>query len=472
MSRPGSLPALLLILLFASEVCCAEDRVRPNIVLLVSDDQRPDTIHALGNSLIRTPHLDRLVAEGCAFTRSTCSNPICTPSRAEILTGCSSLRNGVHDFGGRILPDIPLMPRWFADAGYTTWYVGKWHNDGLPTQRGYTRTNGLYMGGGARWMQDRTDWAGRPMTGYRGWLFRTDEGELLPDLGVGLTADISARFADAAIELIESAGDEPFFLHVNFTAPHDPLLMPPGDEFAYDPAKMPLPENFLAEHPFDHGNFDGRDEKLFQWPRTPEETKGELAVYYSVISHMDQQVGRIVETLRAANLLGNTIIVYASDHGLGVGSHGLRGKQSMYEHTIGVPLILRGPGIPAGEQRAAQCYLRDLFPTLCSLTGVPGPGGTVDGISLLPVIDGSTREVHSFVVGTFRNSQRMIRTPEWKYIEYPEVRRQQLFHLTADPLELQDLSADEAQADTRTHLAADLHAWLKEHGDPLETGGR
>ena len=130
---------------------------RPNVLLLVSDDQRPDTIHELGNDLIRTPNLDRLVREGCAFTRATCANPICTPSRAEILTGCTSFRNGVHDFGRKVNPDVPLMARWFADAGYHTWYVGKWHNDGAPTERGYERTNGLYRGGGAKWYKPQTD---------------------------------------------------------------------------------------------------------------------------------------------------------------------------------------------------------------------------------------------------------------------------------------------------------------------------
>lgn len=255
----------------------ADGRTRPNIVLLVSDDQRPDTIHALGNDVIRTPHLDRLVAEGCSFTRATCSNPICTPSRAEILTGCSSLRNGVHDFGGKIDPELPLMPRWFADAGYATWYVGKWHNDGVPTKRGYDHTNGLFRGGGGKFYKPQVDWSGRDVTGYVGWIFQSDNGDMFPDRGVGLTPEISSHFAEAAIEFIDSADERPFFLHVNFTAPHDPLLLPPGYEDAYRPDDIPLPDNFLAEHPFDHGNFKGRDELLFDFPRTSTETRREIA---------------------------------------------------------------------------------------------------------------------------------------------------------------------------------------------------
>ncbi len=440
---------------------------RPNVLLLVSDDQRPDTIHALGNDLIQTPSLDRLVREGCAFTRATCANPICTPSRAEILTGCTSFRNGVHDFGRKVDPNVPLMARWFADAGYHTWYVGKWHNDGAPTERGYERTNGLYRGGGAKWYKPQVDWTGRPVTGYRGWLFQSDDGTKFPERGVGLTPDISGLFADAAIELIGTATDKPFFLHVNFTAPHDPLFLPTEYTDAYDPETMPLPANFLADHPFDHGNFAGRDEKLFRWPRTEAETRGELAAYYSVISHMDAQIGRIVRSLDESGKLDNTVIVFASDHGLGVGSHGLRGKQSMYEHTIGVPLLMRGPGIPSGRRLKAQCVLRDLFPTLCALTGISEPGNRVDGVSLKPVIDGKTEQVRPFVVGYFRGFQRMIRTPEWKFIEYPEVERQQLFDLQADPNELTNLIDDPDSRKVTDQLKRQLRQWQQANGDPL-----
>lgn len=439
---------------------------KPNVLLIVSDDQRPDTIHALGNERIETPHLDWLVKEGCAFTRATCGNPICTPSRAEILTGSCSFRNGVSDFGRKIHPDIPLMPRWFQAAGYRTWYVGKWHNDGVPVERGYDRTNGLYRGGGGRWYRPQVDFAGRPVTGYRGWIFQNDKGEKFPDLGVGLTGDISEKFADAAIELLGQKSDRPFFLHVNFTAPHDPLMLPTRFEKKYSPEQMKLPVNFLAEHPFDHGNFDGRDEKLFQWPRTAKETKAELAAYYAVISHMDEQIGRIFKALKSSGQLENTIVVFGSDHGLGVGSHGLRGKQSMYEHTIGVPLLLWGPGVPKGKRLKAQCYLRDIFPTVADLAGLKIPE-SIDGRSLRPVIDGERDEVHPYVVGYFRNFQRMIRQGNWKYIEYPDVEIEQLFDLKSDPGELVNLADSAQHAQRRVDLRKKLHSWLADHGDPL-----
>lgn len=467
MPRPRC-SAICLLALFS--VAAPLPAAQPNVLLIVSDDQRPDTIHALGNDLIETPNLDCLVNEGCAFTRATCGNPICTPSRAEILTGSCSFRNGVNDFGRKIHPDLPLMPRWFQAAGYQTWYVGKWHNDGAPIERGYDRTNGLYRGGGGQWYKPQIDFAGRPVTGYRGWIFQNDRGEKFPDLGVGLTGDISADFADSAIELLAKSSDKPFFLHVNFTAPHDPLMLPTGYEEKYSPDKMKLPANFMARHPFDHGNFDGRDEKLFEWPRTPRETRAEIAAYYAVISHMDAQIGRMFDTLKSSGRLENTIIVFGSDHGLGVGSHGLRGKQSMYEHTIGVPLLMRGPGIPEGKRCAAQCYMRDIFPTLVDLCGLDAPAG-IDGRSLKPVIEGKRDEVHPFIVGYFRDFQRMIRKGDWKYIEYPAAKKQQLFDLKSDPNELTNLADSKEHSERQSDLRNALHSWLAGHGDPLFAEG-
>ena len=456
---------IMFAVIFSVGIVGAADR--PNIILIVSDDQRPDTIAALGNMVIRTPNLDRLVREGTAFTRATCGNPICTPSRAEILSGCSSFRSGVIDFGKPIDPELPLMARWFSDAGYRTSYVGKWHNDGAPIDRGYSKTNGLYRGGGRKWYKPQVDWFGRPVTGYRGWIFQSDDGMKYPERGVGLTSDISEKFADAAIELLEQRADKPFFIHVNFTAPHDPLMVDPTFGKMYDAAKMPLPKNFATEHSFDHGNFEGRDEKLFAWPRTPEETRGELAAYYAVISHMDAQIGRVLKALEDSGELENTVIVFSSDHGLGVGSHGLRGKQSMYEHTIGVPLVMSGPGISKGTRLSTQCYLRDLFPTLCDLAGIVGPGERIDGRSLQPALRGEKKQIHPFIVGYFRNFQRMVRDTNWKYIEYPAIDRKQLFHLSEDPDELHDLSDDPKHLTTKIKLAATLHRWMKENGDPL-----
>jgi arylsulfatase A-like enzyme len=439
-----------------------ETPLRPNILLIVSDDQRPDTIAALGNPHIQTPHLDDLVRRGTVFTRAISAHPLCYPSRAELLTGCTGWRNG--SYSSLKLNDVPLLPKVLREAGYHTCYVGKWHTAGRPSTVGYEETDGLFASGG-RADSSYIDFRGRSATGYRGSVFQTDDRKLFLERGVGLTPNISGEFADAAIRLIRKQSQQPFFVHVNFTAPHDPRIWPPGYEKVYDPAKMPLPRNFLGAHPFDHGNTRGRDEVLLPFPRTADDVRQELACYYAVISHMDRQIGRILAALDAAGQRDNTIVIFTSDHGLAIGSHGLVGKQNMYEHTIGVPLVVAGPGIPAGKRVVGQCYLRDLFPTLCDLAGITAP--ETDSRSLVPLLSGDKQEVHPFVVGYFQDSQRMIREGDWKLVWYPKIDRWQLFNVQADPDELRDLIAEQAQTERIADLRGKLTAWLKEHGDPL-----
>ena len=413
---------------------------RPNIVLLVSDDQRPDTIAALGNPVIETPALDRLVRRGSVFTRAICANPICTPSRAEILTGCTGIRNGVFDFGRTIDDRLTTLPKPFAAVGYQTWYCGKWHNNGRPAKHGYHQTKRLFTGGGSRWWKPQVDYRGHPVTGYKGWIFRDSDDQPLPELGVGLTPHISEVIADAAIEIIRHADEDPFLIHVNFTAPHDPLLVPDQYKDRYTVDSIPLPKNFREQHPFDHGNAGGRDEILLPTPRTEAVVRADLAAYYAVITHMDAQIGRILDALDETGKRDNTLVVFCSDHGLAMGSHGLRGKQNMYQHTIGVPLIFAGPTIAKAKRFSGQAYLRDLLPTLCDLVGLSIPD--VDGKSQVPVLREQTDAVYDHVIGYFRDSQRMIRTNRWKFIDYPLIGRHQLFDLDADPNETTDLSAD------------------------------
>jgi arylsulfatase A-like enzyme len=445
---------------------------QPNVLLIVSDDQRPDTIHALGNTVIQTPSLDRLVREGLAFTRAMVPNPICVPSRAEIMTGCDGFCNHVGVSGWTINPQLMLWADCMRASGYHTWYVGKWMNDGRPTVRGYEASDGLFGSGGSQWAKPQVDHHGRPVTGYSGWVFQDDQGNKFPEKGVGLTPSIDQEFANAAIRFINRKSKKPFFLHVNFTAPHDPLLMPPGYEDKYDPAKMPLPLNFLPEHPFDHGNLKGRDELLLPWPRTPEDVRQDLAVYYAVISHMDEQIGRILQALETSGQTNRTIVIFTSDNGLSMGSHGLRGKQNMYEHTVGVPLIFRGPHIPPGKRSNAQCYLRDLYPTICELAGIDIPR-TVQGRSLVPVLRGEKEAIYSCLYGHYSTTQRMIRTDRWKLIHYPKAGKFQLFDLYSDPCERKNLASDARHTHRLAQLRDKLNAWRRDVGDPVvATGAR
>lgn len=470
MNRPINFKTLLLLIgvllcLAIDHTVLAESQTsdaRLNFLVIVSDDQRPDTIAALGNPVIETPNLDQLVRQGMTFTKATCAFPLCVPSRAEILTGASAFHNGVPYGGGRLKPGQVFWADAMRAAGYHTWYSGKWMNDGSPKTRGYEETSGLFSSGGAgqQGKEPRYGRDNRLITGYRGWTFKTNEGQVELEKGIGLVGETSKHIADGAIKLLQRPVDKPFFLHVNFTAPHDPLIIPPGYEGKYSPEAMPIPENLLPEHPFDHGNLKGRDEQLLPWPRTEQEVRAEWAGYYAVIDDMDHHIGRILSALRESGRDQNTVIIFTSDHGLALGSHGLMGKQNMYEHTIGVPFIIAGPGIPQGQCTDAQIYLRDMYPTTCELAGIAIPE-TVQAKSFASVIRGQTDSIYPAVFGYYHDVQRMIRTDRWKLIRYPKIDRYQLFDLHNDPHEQRDLSELAEHQATVTKLSREMEDWFE-----------
>lgn len=453
-------PALWLLLTVSSvgapTLALAEKR--PNILFIVSDDQRPDTIAALGNALIKTPNLDKLVAQGTIITRANCAYPVCIPSRTEMLTG--------RIFARAIDKNVvqpPTLPESLRSAGYVTWHVGKWHVAGSPTSRGFVESRSLFAESAHNPRPPLTyDTYGRPITGYRGWVFKDDEGNEFPELGVGVTSNISRHFADAAIELIQRHADRPFFLHLNFTSPHDPWLIPKGYEDTYPADTMPLPGNF---QPLPSIPLDTRDERLLPRPLLASTLRKALAAYYAQISYMDEQIGRVLDALEASGKADNTLIVFVSDHGLALGSHGLIGKQNLYDHTLKVPFIITGPGIPAGNQRDAQIYLRDLPATILAYCQVDIPNGW-DSADLMPLIDGETSEVHPFLVSYYLDESRSVRTTEWKLITYPKTGKDQLFNLIKDPMEIHDLSADDASASILKSLHANLRAWEATHAMP------
>lgn len=448
--------------------------LRPHILFVLADDLRPDCIQALGNPRIRTPHLDSLVREGYVFTRAVAAYPICRVSRAEILTGTPAFRHGAS-YGARVIN--PALATWAGTlraAGYRTGYCGKWHNDGHPLARGYLETRGLFTAGGApKGAPALPDHAGRKATGYAGWTFKREDGSADWEKGTGLTPDTDRHIADAAIELLGRAGKEPRFLHVNFTAPHDPRVWPRGFEGSYDPQAMMLPGNFSPQHPFDHGNLDGRDERLVPKPLREADVRAELAAYYACVSHLDAQVGRILAAVRALGRWEDTLIIFSSDQGLALGSHGLLGKQNLYEHTFRVPFVFRGPGILPGRRSEADCYLRDVFPTTCELAGVPIPA-TVESRSLAGLLRGGEEPVHDGVVGYFTDTQRTLRRGDWKLIRYPGAGVTQLFNLRGDPEERRNLAHEPAHREILDNLQTLLDEWLVGHGDTslVSTGGR
>lgn len=424
---------------------------QPNVLFILSDDQRFDTIHALGQPHIQTPNLDDLVRRGVAFSRNFCTTPICTPARAEILTGCNSFTNQVPWFGMPINPELTLMPQAFSAAGYHTIHVGKWHNDGHPRDRGYDVTHTVFP------HDNLNDYEifGNMMR------FKEEEGEV-----EGFTADVFTDYALKALTRVPL--DRPWFCFLAHTAPHDPHETPEPFASMYDPERMPLLDNFMPEHPFDNGDMQIRDELLENWPRGQAAMRRYRARYYSSITHLDHNIGRLLGHLRLTGQLDNTIIVFTGDQGLAIGSHGLLGKENMYDHSIGSPLIIAAPGLAAGGRCTALAHHTDLFPTLCELSGVERPASAADGFSLVPVIRGEQPAVRDEVFcefyspdyhgGPMRNTQRAIRTERYKLTWYPLIGRYQLFDLRYDALELVDLLVP-WRTHRRQYIAAGHKIW-------------
>jgi arylsulfatase A-like enzyme len=279
----------------------------------------------------------------------------------------------------------------------------------------------------------------------------------------GFSTDL---FADAAIDFLSdyAGGDRenPFFCYVAFTAPHDPRS--PREDYIgmYNDESIPLPGNFKPYHPFAFDDMKIRDENLAPWPRTPEIIQASLADFYALVSHIDERVGDLVETLKKEGLFENTIIVYAADNGLAVGSHGLLGKQNLYEHSTKVPFIISGPGIPKDTVSDALVYLFDIYPTLADACNLPAPEG-IDGRTLFPVIKGEQQSVRTSLFTCYRHTVRAVRTNEWKLIRYPERDHTQLFNLKKDPLEINNL-ADENPAKLNEMMDL-LQQWQKEVDD-------
>jgi arylsulfatase A-like enzyme len=447
---------------------CAADKTRPHILFIVADDLRADVTSAYGGP-VKTPNLDKLAARGSLFRRATCGYPICQVSRVEFLTGRHMVAEASRGGSVAIEKEWAVWPDVMRKAGWHTVYSGKWHAYGNPPMCGYVETSRLYSG----WLKDGDltfpeSATGRRVTGYNGWFFKTNDNKPLRELGIGLTPETDARIADGAIDAVRKLkADQALFLHVNFTAPHDPLHWPKGLENRYRAKDVKLPPNFRKEHPFDHGNIAGRDEMIVPAPRTEDDVKGERAVYYALVENLDAQIGRILKALEDRGDLDRTLVIVTSDHGLALGSHGLMGKQNQYEHTANVPLILAGPDVPAGKRFEAQCALRDLFPTICQMNDLKVPD-SVQGKSLLPVLTGRKAEVHDAVYGYFTDTQRMMRTADgWKLIWYPKAERTQLFNVAEDADELNDLAAKPDHQERLKQMMGSLKSWLRERADAL-----
>jgi arylsulfatase A-like enzyme len=434
--------------------CPAADTpaARPNVLFLFADDQRADTIAALGNPIIRTPNLDRLCRAGLAFNRACMqggfNGATCVPSRAMLLSGQS-----LFHADEKLLRD-ETWPAAFGRAGYATFMTGKWHNGEKSLAASFQVARSVFSGG-------MTD----PM---QATLSDMQNGRLVRPRRVNQHA--CAVFADEAIRFLREHRDGPFFCYVPFDAPHDPHVVPEEFTVRYDPDSIPLPPNFLPRHPFDNGEMRIRDEELLPHPRPPAEVRRMIADYYRYISYLDSVIGRVLDALEASPHAKNTIVVFAADSGVARGSHGLIGKQNLYEHSIRVPLIIAGPGIAAGNRSDALCYLYDVLPTLGARCGVPAPPKS-EGLDLAATLRDPGHAARPDLLFAYKNVQRAIATPEWKLIRYPKVDQTQLFNLKSDPCEVHNLAARPEYAARVAELRKRLQEGLDAAGDKAQKRG-
>lgn len=424
--------------------------MKKNILFLVADDQRFDTIHALGNSEIQTPNLDLLVKNGVAFTEAFIpggsSGAVCMPSRAMIQTG--RYLTAWENCGETIPREHALLGECLREYGYQTCGIGKWHNGTDSYHRSFSQGSEIFFGG----MWDHwnvpvnsfhEDGSYNQLKTFTKDPFATNQTMKLPAEKVTLGKHSTDLFADAIIAAIQenASKENPFFIYGSFLAPHDPRTMPPEFQQMYSPDEITLPPNFLPEHPFLFDIRGERDETLEKYPRTEKAIRQHLADYYAMISHIDARIGDIIESLKTEGIFEETLIVFTGDNGLAIGQHGLMGKQNLYDASIRVPLIFSGPELPQNKKVVGKCLLLDIMPTIIDYIGLSIPS-EIQGQSLLAQIDGQSSQARSDLYLQFTDKIRGIVTNEYKYLEYrtKQGTYQQLFHRENDPYELVNLS--------------------------------
>lgn len=360
--------------------------------------------------------------------------------------------------------------------GYHTYMTGKWHVDAkadavFETVR-HVRPG---MPVDARGNVPLGDQENRPVGYYRP-LDENDDSWSPSDPKFGGYWEGGTHWSevlkDDALTFIDraSAKSDPFFMYLAFNAPHDPRQAPQEFVDQYPLDSISLPESWLPEYPNQEAIGLGpklRDEALAPFPRTEYATKVHIQEYYAIITHLDEQIGKILDALEASGKIENTYIFFTADHGLAIGRHGLMGKQNMYDHSMRVPLMMVGPDIPEGKKVDTDVYLQDIMATSLELAGIEKPK-YVDFNSFLAAARGNSDQgAYDAIYGCYINDQRMIRKDGFKLIVYPKADEVLLYDETKDPHEITNLADDPAYANKLISLFDDLQALQKQYDDTL-----
>lgn len=414
---------------------------RPNLVVLVTDDQRADST-GFGGGIVPTPALDALAAESTVFDEAFVTTSVCACSRASLLTGQYVRRHGVRDFGTPLTPSALARsyPVALRSVGYHTGFLGKWGLGGTLPADAFDVFDGFPR---------------------QGEYFVEHEGE---------RRHLTALLADAAVDFIAAAPDDrPFCLSLSFKAPHGPWehhAPELADAFADVPIPLPESASLAAADrlpPFlqrSLGATAGRE-----WVAEPERLRAHIRNYHRLVAGVDRAVARIRDAIRQRGATEDTAILFTSDNGLLMGEHGLIGKWLMFEESIRVPMLLHLPGSGARRVRAPALNV-DVAPTLLDLAGLAA-GGAVQGRSLVSHARGAAVDdwrddwlyEHDLDPGAgYVPRIEGVRGERWKYVHYldPRSRRESLFDLASDPLELDDLAG---QLEHRATLEALRARW-------------
>ena len=456
LTKLGGIAARIVVLVLCCMLAPFLWAGQPNIVFVYADDQASWTIGALGNRQARTPNIDRLYSEGVALTNAFTTTPVCSPSRAGLLTSRYGSELGITDYLNSsqepdkgLAPELPTWPKLLQAAGYATAFVGKWHvgslDRHLPTNNGYDEFYGFRSGAGI---------SKDPKVESRGTV------RVVP----GFTPDV---LTDEAIRLIRaSAGRVPFLLSLHFWAPHANTSnrTPDGDR-----TWLPLSEA-------DWNSFRNLEIALPEpdYPRLDApRARRMLAEYLGSVASLDRNVGRLLAVLDELGITSETVVIFTSDHGFNMGHNGIwhkgngrwlltdnRGYRSnMYDNSIRVPAVVRWPGrVPAGIAVDRVVLNLDWFPTILAMVGLDAPADAViRGESFLPLLEGQTIPWRTSFYGEYLQlhqeqvDQRMWRTPEWKLVRDSRPGKDELYNLAEDPSEHVNL-IDDTDPETATVL--------------------
>jgi choline-sulfatase len=465
----------------------AQSGARPrNVLLMMSDQHKPGALGVAGDRVARTPHLDALAATATRFSNCYCSNPVCTPSRASLLTGLYTHNHGAINNSTPWPFEHRTLAHMFSGAGYMSALIGKMHFVDAQTHGFdyHIDFNDWYQFLGPR-TNLYADALGRPNSGsglpqiddfWRDfgdpWKDARDQDDRQGAVAVGAVSKIPEEqqfdsfVARESIRFLKQHGQKPFFLVTSFLKPHDPFM--PSQRFAdmFRPEDMKLPStygkvdlNTVPEEIRRSIQHEGPTPELDD----PEQARRRIAFYYANLAQMDDNAGKVLRALQELNLDKDTIVLYTSDHGEMLAEHKLWNKFVFYESSVRVPLLVRVPGLPAGEQSRTLVSNVDIAPTLAELTGLHAPNQT-DGASFAHDLraPGKTRETTVFSEYNLRNprAKYMIRRGDWKYNFYTHDIAE-LYNLHDDPDEMRNLAASPQFKARAGELKAQLFAWYR-----------